>query len=258
MFAVERIKKIREMLLRDKHLDVSELGEMFNVSEVTIRRDFDKLEQEGILIKTYGGAILKEDVDEDKSGTESLDSGAVDNHKLHIGKTAATMIENNNAIFLSQGTTCRYIAKFIKDKKLTVVTNDIMIALELKDSPNIRVVLLGGDLVSSTCSLTGNLAIRMLSGIYINKAFISVKSADMQAGYTVDSYEVALLLQEVMKISKEVIVVVDYKKFDNVSFARLGDLNMAGEVVTNSEIPPEYKQYYFDNDIKLLTTFDFE
>jgi DeoR/GlpR family transcriptional regulator of sugar metabolism len=258
MFAIERQKKIKEMLQRDKHVDVSELGKLFNVSEVTIRRDFDKLEQEGILIKTYGGAILREDSEESKPVAENDISPADDSSKRQIAKNAATMIDDANAIFLSPGSTCRYIAKLIKDKRLTVVTNDIMIALELKDSLSIRTVLLGGDLVTSNCTLVGSLTLRMLDGIYLNKAFIEVNGVDMDAGYTVEGYDQALLLQHVMKISKEVIVVSDYTRFDTVSFARLGALNMAGEMITNSQIPSRYKQYYFENDIKLLTTFEFE
>jgi DeoR family fructose operon transcriptional repressor len=258
MFAIERLKKIREILLRDKHVDVSELGQIFNVSEVTIRRDLDKLEQEGILTKTYGGAILKEETEKVEIENKVDEIKIDENHKYLIGKLAASMIEDANAVFLSPGVTCRYIAKFIKNKKLTVVTNDIMIALELKDSASVRVVLLGGDLATSSSILTGSLTLKMLEGIYLNKAFISVKGVDMHAGYTVESYEQALLLQEVMKISKEVIVVSDYKKFNTVSFARLGDLSMAAEVVTNTQIPAQYKQYYFENDIKLLTTFEFE
>ena len=104
--------------------------------------------------------------------------------KRMIGKIAAQMIENGDAIFLSPGTTTLEIARNLKDKKVTVVTNDMMIGFELRDSIGIKVIVTGGDLVQSTSTLVGGFAIQALSGIFINKAFIGVKGANLDSGYT--------------------------------------------------------------------------
>lgn len=256
MFAIERLNKIKEILFKEKRVDVFELSEMFSVTEVTIRRDLDKLEQEGFLIKTYGGAVLNEKVVE-KPVIREADDGTIEEKRM-IGKIAAQMIENGEAIYLSPGTTCLEIARNIKNKKLTVVTNDLLIAYELRESIGIKVIVTGGDLIQSTSTLIGGFALQALNGIYISKAFIGVKGVNFDSGYTVDSYEEVMVIQGVKKISSEIIMVADYTKFNCTAFARLGDLKMSRKVITNKQVPNEYKKYYFENDIKLYTAFEFE
>jgi len=256
MFAIERINKIKEILYRDKRVDVVELSKLFSVTEVTIRRDLDKLEKEGFLIKTYGGAVLNE---ENLYGHAVLepDDSTIEEKRM-IGKIASQMIENGEAIFLSPGTTCLEIAKNIKNKRITVVTNDLLIGYELKDSAGIKVIVTGGDLIKSTTTLVGSFALQALSGIFINKAFIGVKGVNFDSGYTVDSYEEALMIQEIRKISNDIIIVADYTKFNRTAFARLGELLMAKKVITNKQVPPEFKKFYFENAIKMYTAFEFE
>ncbi|MCR4431545.1 MAG: DeoR/GlpR family DNA-binding transcription regulator [Tepidanaerobacteraceae bacterium] len=256
MFAIERQNKIKEILFKEKRVDVSQLSEMFDVTEVTIRRDLDKLEQEGFLIKIYGGAVLNEDILQ-KNVLEEAESETPEDKKM-IGSIAAQMIENGEAVFLGYGTTCLEIAKKIKDKKITVVTNDLAIALELKDSLGVKVIVTGGDLVPSTSMLVGRFAHQALYGIYINKAFIGVKGVNFDSGYTLDRYEEAMFIQEVAKISKEIIIVADHTKFYKTAFAKLGDLTMAKKIITNKEIPSEFKSFFFEHAVKLYTTYEFE
>ncbi len=256
MFAIERLNKIKEILYKEKRVDVFELSKLFSVTEVTIRRDLDKLEQEGFLIKTYGGAVINDESDQNPQRVENEDTNI--NDKKMIGKIAAQMIENFEAIYLSPGTTCLEIARNILGKKLTVVTNDMMIAYELKDSPGIKVIVTGGDLINSTTIMTGGFAIRALDSIYINKAFIGVKGVNFESGYTVDSHEEMMVIQEVMKISNEIITVADYSKFGFTAFAKLGELTMAKKVISNKQIPSEFKKYFFENAVKLYTAFEFE
>ncbi|MDK2789450.1 MAG: DeoR family transcriptional regulator, fructose operon transcriptional repressor [Epulopiscium sp.] len=256
MFAIERQNKIKEILFKEKRVDVFELSELFSVTEVTIRRDLDKLEQEGFLIKTYGGAVLNEDVVQQPLISESKDSTIEE--KRMIGKIASQMIDNGEAIFLGSGTTCLEIARNIRAKKLTVVTNDLLIGYELRNSIGIKVIVSGGDLIQSTSTLVGGFALQALNGIYINKAFISVKGVNFDSGYTVDSYEEVMVIQGVKKISSEIIVVADYSKFNRTAFAKLGDLTMAKKVITNKQIPSEYKKYFFEHAVKLYTAFEFE
>lgn len=256
MFAIERLNKIKEILLQEKRVDVFELSEMFSVTEVTIRRDLDKLEQEGFLIKTYGGAVLNR---KQFSIGQMLDSQEKSSEeKQMIGKIASEMIEDGDAIFLSPGTTCLEIAKNIKQKRLTVVTNDILIGYELRNYSGLKVIVTGGDLIQSTSTLTGGFALHALNGIYISKAFIGVKGINFNSGYTVDSYEEVMVVGEVLRKSSDIIIVADYTKFNYTAFARLGDLSIAKKVITNKQVPIEYKKYYFENNIKLYTTFEFE
>jgi len=255
MFAIERQNKIKEILFREKRVDVYELAKRFAVTEVTIRRDLDKLEKEGYLIKTYGGAVLKEDYSPENEPL--YDDETLEEKKL-IGKIASQMIENDEAIYLSPGRTCLEIAKNIKNKKITVVTNDISIGSALKDSVNIKVIITGGDLIPSTDTLVGEFALNTLRNIFVNKAFIGVKGIHFESGFTVNSHQEVRIFQEIKKISNEIIAVADYTKFNRTAFARLGDITMFRKIITNKEIPGEYKTFFFENNIKLYTAYEFK
>ncbi|MGE5606765.1 MAG: DeoR/GlpR family DNA-binding transcription regulator [Bacteroidota bacterium] len=256
MFGAQRLQLIREMVLEQEMVDVSTLSEKLSVSEVTIRRDLDKLEKEGFITKTYGGAVLNKDFKSERNPMiqNIVDSGAEINL---ICKIALQMIEGDETIFLSGGPVGRQIAGCLDDqKKLMVVTNDVFIAARLFDNPKVKVVVTGGEVITSSGIMVGPCALRMLQEIYVNKAFIEVKGVDLKFGYSMESYDEIEIVRQIMNISREVIALADYSKFDTVSFTKLGDLGLFTKVVSNKEIPEEYKKYYYDNYIKLYTTYE--
>jgi DeoR/GlpR family transcriptional regulator of sugar metabolism len=255
MFAIERLNKIKEILYKEKRVDVVDLSERFSVTEVTIRRDLDKLEQAGFIVKTYGGAVLREEVERPAALFEESDDETAEEKRM-IGKMAAELVEQGEAIFLGPGRTCREVARHLKGKRITVVTNDLAVGLCLKDAVGIKVILTGGDLLPSSTALGGGLALQALDGIYVNKAFVSVRGVHTESGFTMDSHEEVAIAQEVRKIAGQFIVVADYTKFGRIGFARLGELSIAAAVVTNKQIPAEYKQFFFENEIKLYTVFE--
>lgn len=257
MFAIERQNKIREKLVQERRVDVVELSELFSVTEVTIRRDLDKLENEGFLIKTYGGALLKEE-------SSAVPVPVTDNadqtlrEKRMIGRMAASMIEPGDAVFLSPGVIGLEIARQLRGKRATVITNDVLIAAELRDMHGVKAIVTGGDLMPSTTALVGELVQKTLQGLYISRAFIEVSGVHADAGYTMDSREEAATLQIIDGISQEVVVVADYTRFDNVAFARLGDLSFAKKIITNKQVAPLYKKTFFERAIKIFTAYEFE
>nr|MBO2493865.1 DeoR/GlpR transcriptional regulator [Clostridia bacterium]PZN09634.1 MAG: DeoR/GlpR transcriptional regulator [Caldicoprobacter oshimai] len=257
MFAIERLNKIKEILLKEKRVDVIELSQLFSVTEVTIRRDLDKLEKEGFAIKTYGGAVLNENIFQQSSSFEYEEKDNIEENKM-IGKIAAEMVEDNEAIYLSPGRACFELTRHLKSKNLTVVTNDLAIAYELKNKPGLKVIVTGGTLIHSTTTLVGEFTLQTLNGIYINKAFINVKGVDFDAGYTLGSKEEIMIIEKIREISKEFIIMADYTKFNRTSFAKLGNLTMAKKIITNKQVPPEYKKFFFEKGIKLYTTFEFK
>jgi DeoR/GlpR family transcriptional regulator of sugar metabolism len=237
-------------------VDVFELSEQFSVTEATIRRDLDKLAQQGFLVKIYGGAVLKEDFEQNPLLIDQDDKLAKE--KKMIGKIASQMIEDGEAVFIGAGTTCLEIARHIKNKRVTVVTNDILVAYELKNCAGIKVLVTGGDLLRSSTALVGGFALRALEGIYISKAFIGVKGIHIDSGFTVNSHEEAQLAQSIIEISRETVVAADYTKFDQIGFARLGALTIAQKVISNKKVPDRYKTYFFEQAIKLFTAYELE
>jgi len=257
MFAAERIKKIKEILLEYKHVDISTLCSLLSVSVATIRRDLDKLEEEGFLKKAYGGAIINE-ANEFEVQLTNFDDPFLDD-KIQIGLIAARMVENNDIIFLGVGNTCLQIAKNIKEKRnLTVVTNNLNIILELAHCPNIHVIMPGGDLevVDSCMGMVGQYAVNNMKDMYIGKSFITADGISIEHGYTVNSREQAPLIQLLIKNSNDMIVVADYSKFNRRAFVHICSINDIKKVITNVQLSNQYKEYFFNNGIKLFTTFE--
>ena len=238
-------------------VDISSLSEKLNVSEVTIRRDLDKLEKEGFVNKTYGGAILNKNFNFNANPNQAAAAGGDCSEEVRlICEIVLQMIQGEESLFLGGGPIGREVARNISGKnKLLVITNDVFVATELYEHPNVKVTMTGGDLTSSG-TMVGPCALRMLNEVYINKAFIEIKGADLRFGYSMESYDEVEIVKALMNISKEVIALADCSKFNTVSFTRLGDLNLFPKVVSNKDISEAYKQYYFDNYIKLYTTYE--
>lgn len=158
MFAPERIRIIKGLLIDKNHINVSDLSSMLNVSEVTIRRDLEKLENEDFLTRTHGGAIINNSNPTESENYIYTYEDPYLNQREEISEIAVQMIEDNDVILLSPGHTNLCIAKKIVGKKnITVLTNDLKIAFELSTNPSIKVIIPGGDLDSNSMTLVGKL-----------------------------------------------------------------------------------------------------
>lgn len=258
MFGAQRLQKIREIILDLEIVDVTSLSQKLDVSEVTIRRDLDKLEKEGYITKTYGGAVLNKDYKSGKDNAVKIpeETGNDDDISL-ITEIALQMIRADEAIYLGGGPVSRSIARSLQDKKrLLVITNDVFVAAELYNNPDIKVTVTGGDIVPSAGIMIGPRVLTTLREIYVNKAFIDIKGVDLKFGYSMETYDEVVIIKEIMNMSKEVIAMADQSKFDHISHSKLGDLNQFKKVISNKEIPESYKKYYYNNFIKLYTTYD--
>lgn len=257
MFAPERIRIIKGILIDKKHINVSDLSSMLNVSEVTIRRDLEKLENETFLTRTHGGAIINENaLSEEETYLDTYDDPYFQ-QRVEISEIAVHMIEDNDVILLSSGLTNLCISRKILNKKnITVLTNDLNIATELSANPSIKVIIPGGDLDVPSMTLFGKLTEDNLKNFFVSKAFIEVEGVSTQRGYTVQSIEKASVIKEMINITRETIIVCPYKCFDNIAFSQIGPLYIANKVITNPSIPDNYKNYFFENKIQIFTAFN--
>jgi len=260
LFALERLQKIREIILKEKRVDVTSLSQTLNVSEVTVRRDLEKLENEGLLYKTYGGAVLKENANPTMVNETEPDVTA-DDDIAQISIAATDLIKNGDTVFLGSGAINSKIAANLSDKKdLVIVTNDLEIANELcsyKDH-NFKKVVTGGDIGDNCSELLGELTLLSLKNIFLDKAFITVEGIDLNAGYTVKNFDEASMIRILKEISKETYVTSDVGKFSRTSFTRLGPLTMFDGIISSKDVPAEYKNYFFQNYIRLYTYYDLE
>lgn len=256
MIPSQRLLKIREILLEYKHININMLSSLLSVTEVTIRRDLEKLEQEGFLKRTHGGAVLVETATEEVELADISD--AYIEEKRQIGILAAQFINNNDSIFIGAGTTCLQIAKNIREKKdIYLITNNVNVGNELNGIHDIQTILTGGTIKSknNTSFLCGSFTLRMLQNLYINKCFISVDGISIQDGLTVDDPELAEIYQIVFANCNEIILLADYSKFNIRAMMKIGPISRVKTIITNANVPPEYKNYAFENNIELFTSY---
>ncbi|MEH7049856.1 DeoR/GlpR family DNA-binding transcription regulator [Bacillus pseudomycoides] len=228
---VERRNKIIEILEQREHVEVSYLSDAFQVSLMTIRRDLEKLEKDGKVIRMYGGVKLKTKRVYEYSMEERLNSNK--REKLAIAREAARLIEDGDVVAFDASTTALEVSKLIKDRKdVTVVTNNLSIAIELADAPEVVVILRGKSLSVMGASLK-----QYLEAIYIDKAFISSKALSFHEGLTDTAIDEGEAKQAMLSKSSEVIVLADHTKLGKVAFYKVCDKQGITKIITDELIP---------------------
>ncbi len=254
MFALERIRLIRKYLDEHRQVEVATLSALLGVSEVTIRRDLEKLETEGYLTRTHGGALLKlEPENQAERFFPENDEESAD--QAEIAGVAVKMIQDDDIIMLTSGDITRRIARGLEAlSNVTVLTNDIRIALVLATQPQNKTVLLGGDLDPETRTLSGAMTIENLQKFYVNRLFFEVDGINDRLQLSVTNQAKAGLIKEAVHIARERIVLCTAERFRRSAFYRLGGIELASKIVTNPSLSDEYKRSVFMNNVPLFTS----
>jgi len=235
---LERRAKILELLKTQRQVRVDELQKAFQVSEVTIRNDLDRLEKKGLLIRTRGGGIQTQRVQFDYQFNE--ERSLFLKEKQAIGKKAADLVNENDTIIIDSGTTTLEVARHLTHlKDLTVITNGITIALELAQHRNLKVVLLGGSFRQSSVSVFGPIAEENMKNLFCDKVFIGVNALDTKHGLFTTYIEDASLNRMMIDVSKEVIVVTDSSKFQKRGFSLIAPISVVDTLITDDKIPKD-------------------
>ena len=257
MFKAARLDKIKQILVEQKQIDISKLSSLLGVSDVTVRNDLEVLEHEGFVIRTHGGVSLNEANPPILPFSPSLNSAKENNDDDMIADIAVHMIKEHDVIFIGPGTACALIAsKLDSEKHVTVVTNNLIVANVMVTRPNITLILVGGTLDYQNKTLTGDLVARCLENILINKAFIGVNGVDIKHGYSVSNINDLKIYELISQISSEMIIVASKSKFEKTSLMRFAPLTLAKRIITNDDIPGEYKTYFFNNGVQIFTSYE--
>lgn len=251
MLAIERRNEILEKLQADKRVVVSELSQHYEVSEETIRRDLEKLEKEGLAIKSYGGAVLNEYSNIDLPFNVRKNQNVTAKQK--IADLMKKLVRDGDRLMLDASSTVVYIAKALKEKKnLSVITNSLEILIELFDTPDFNVLSTGGVSREGSFALVGPQTDKMLKCYHVDKAIISCKGVDLEAGIT-DSDEMhANNKKTMLQSAKEKILVADSSKFGEVAFTQIIDLEDITTVVTDEKPEARWLQVFDEMGIECI------
>lgn len=246
MLAIERRNQILDKLQADRRVVVSELSRIYDVSEETIRRDLEKLVNDGYAIKSYGGAVINENTNLDLPFNIRKNRNVVGKQK--IGDLMCDLIREGDSVMLDASSTAVYIAKRLRDKglkNLTIITNSVEILIELFEMPDWTILSTGGISRGGSFALVGPQTDKMLKSYHVDRAVVSCKGLDLHAGVT-DSDEMhANNKKTMLEAAKEKILAADSSKFDRIAFTAIGNLDELTTIVTD-EKPEERWLKYFD------------
>jgi DeoR family transcriptional regulator, fructose operon transcriptional repressor len=243
LFVEERKLKILEFIEEHRKATVVELCQQFRVSSATIRNDLRDLETAGLLIRTHGGAMVKS-----KTGLEpdmSLRKVQYLEEKRRIAEAALRLVEDGDTIILDTGTTTYELARLLGEKRdLTVVTNDLPIALLLEDFESVRVVLVGGMVRKKFhCTVASSFSgMNALSDLAVDKAFMAANGFSLEKGASTPDINHSETKKLMISIAARVILLFDSSKMGRNSFAIFAPLDKIDAVVTDSLHENERRQ----------------
>ncbi len=240
MLAEERRFQIREMLTAQRTVTAAELCEKLKVTPATIRRDLAALQQEGVLVRSHGGAVSRTSSTNFQPSYEAL-LRSNSEEKRQIARAAEQLVLDGDTIFLEGSTTVLELAKLLAQRhRLTVVTNSPTIVSELQRSPGVAVLCTGGELQKETFYLSGEWAQRSLSELRLDKAVLGVSAIDLQYGVSTASHAEAQIKKMLTHAAKTRIALADHGKFGRQSFAYVGPVTDIDMLVTDSGTDPRY------------------
>jgi len=250
MLIEERRQHIVGIAQKHGRVLVEDLSESLGISRITIRKDLDYLQGQGLLLRTHGGALLP--------GNSTLSDpslhekeGRHSQEKQRIASAAANLVQEGQCILIDSGTTTTAIARALKRfSHLTIITNAVNIAGELSCT-NFEVLLTGGSLRKNSFSLVGPLAEDMLHEMHADILFLGVDGFDLDVGLTTPNVMESRVNRAMVKASSLVVAVCDSTKFNRRSLSKIVDATAIHHVITDTGLPAQTADAIRSAGIKL-------
>lgn len=251
MLRAERLALLLEALASQRSLDVAAMAAQFGVSSATVRRDLHTLDEQGLLVRTHGGAV--------PSGLDlelpvRYRASRHHSEKRRIALAAAALVPDGAVVGLTGGTTTTEVARAIADRQgITVVTNALNIASELVLRPSIRLVVIGGSARPASYELVGPSAEAMLARYHLDVSFIGTDGITLQGGCTTHDEMEAQTDRAFLERSRRVVVVADSSKLGAAAFAHICDLADVDDLITDTEADEQLLKDLADAGVHVQT-----
>lgn len=233
MMRLERHARITEFLYEQGSVTVAALAELTAVSEMTVRRDLEKLERQGVCRRVHGGAVLPPG-----RGTEAALAERRDHHvdaKRRIGRWTAAQIASGETVLLDIGSTTLAVAEALASRgNLTVITPSLDIAILLADGGDNRTICLGGIVRRGEHSVVGSLTERALEEFHVDVCVLSAGGVSVVGGITEYHPEGAEVKRLMLRRAQRSVLVVDESKLGIQTFAVVAPLDAVDQVVTSA------------------------
>ena len=248
LLTIERRMNIVKVVNMHKTATVAEIAEWVGTSPATVRRDLAWLDEQGLIIRTRGGAtatnyssqaILRRSV---PAYEQRLNEYVEE--KRAIGQCAAEHIHDGETIILDASSTNHYVLPYLTKKQdLTIITNSLYISKELmalaETNPSLTVICSGGTLFMRSHSFVGMIAEQALSQFYVDKAFIGLRGISLQHGLTSPFPEEIPVKRQMIKCAQQVFILADHTKFNLTLASLIAPLNIVHTLITDALVSPE-------------------
>ena len=243
----ERQNRILDALTKHEKLEVKELAEMMEVSQVTIRKDLDALTKQGLIIRNHGYATLNNSDDMNNRLAYHYEM------KQRIAKKVCEDIHDCETIMIESGSCCALVALEIAQSKknITIITNSAFIADYIRNE-EVKVILLGGEYQASSQVLVGPITINNAKNFFVDKYFIGADGFSEKSGFTGKDYLRAETVREMAKQATQVIIVTESEKFGHIGTVNLLDTKNVAKVYTDTHIPQEDEIYLNEMNVEVI------
>jgi DeoR/GlpR family transcriptional regulator of sugar metabolism len=234
----ERMQQVLQMLETRDSVHVTELSDLFSVSEVTVRNDLSTLARQGLVARVRGGVRPLQRGQSELAFDLRLRLEA--SRKQAIARAAATLVGEGEAIALDSSTTAYYLALELRSKReLVVVTNGLLIAAALADAPGITVLVTGGTLRLSAMSLVGDMGVDILHSTQINKGFLGARGLSLQRGLMDLNPDEVRIKQEMAGACERVFGILDGTKWHRSALLSFVPIERIAGIVTDADAPTD-------------------
>lgn len=248
----KRTNQILEYLTEEKKMEVTLLAEKLGVSQVTVRKDLDELERQGIIVREHGFACL--------GSTDNLHARIAYHYeaKRKIARCAAELISNGDTLMIESGSCCALLAETltISKKDLTIITNSAFIANYIRGKSSLQVVLLGGIYQQDAQVLVGPMIRQCVENFYVNHFFIGTDGYSRRTGFTNQDQMRAQAVRDMACHAEHIVILTESEKFTHHGIVPLNLQNHPCTVITDSRISKETMEELKQDQINVITVTD--
>lgn len=248
MLAEQRYEAILRELTDSRAASVLRLCELTGASEATIRRDLNTLSRQGRVNKVHGGAVLSGGQFQGEEPDVTVKATLHQEEKDRIARYAATLVYDDDVVFLDAGTTTVRMVEYLKDSGATFVTNGIACAHRMMEL-GLRAYMVGGYLKPGTWAVVGAGAMEELGRYNFTKAFLGINGVSVRQGYTTPDPEEAAIKRKAAEQAYLTFVLTDSSKFEKVSAVTVLPLEKA-TIITEALPDPEYLEHTVVKEVK--------
>ena len=239
-----RRNNILKFIKDNKQAKTNELVEIFKVSEITIRRDLDYLQSIGKIERFYGGAEYNE--------SNSCKNLTIENNKEKIAKKCADFIKENDDIFINSSSTALGVLKYLKNKRINVITNNAK-ASYIDIDPLVNVILTGGRVSYPKNALTGTVALNNLKTVASDISILGISGVSESGELTTSVIdEVEINQYMINESTSKNILVCDSSKFSKTANFKIGTIENIDILITDSSMPRSILEYAESLGIKVI------